>query len=159
MHIQMRTGAKLKPISDMRKIFPILLIGLLTSCSTNNNVIENKVFCFDTTVISKLYEGEQANLDDIRDIFLYYDRVSDNYKDREGITIKKIGSDPLTVEPQLYDLLKTSVEAKEKGATKIVAEEIYDWNVDFFIKAGYKVAGQLSDFPKGHSYYIVEKDI
>ena len=100
----------------MRKIFPILLIGLLTSCSTNNNVIENKVFCFDTTVISKIYEGEQSNLDDIRDILLYYDRVSDNYKEREGITIKKIGSEPLTVESQLYDLLKTSVEVKDKGA-------------------------------------------
>ena len=100
----------------MRKIFPILLIGLLTSCSTNNNVIENKVFCFDTTVISKLYEGEQSNLDDIRDILLYYDRVSDNYKDREGITVRKIGQEPLTVEAQLYDLLKTSVEVKDKGA-------------------------------------------
>ena len=56
-------------------------------------------------------------------------------------------------------LMHYEKKAKEKGATKIVAEEIYDWNVDFFIKAGYKVAGQLSGFPKGHSYYIVEKDI
>ena len=101
----------------MRKIFPILLIGLLTSCSTNNQIIENKVFCFDTTVISKLYEGEQSNLDDIKDIFLYYDKVSDNYKNRDGITITKIGRDPITVEPQLYDLLKTSVEVKDSGAT------------------------------------------
>ena len=101
----------------MRKLFSILLIGLLTSCSTNNQIIENKVFCFDTTVISKIYEGEQSNLDDIRDIFLYYDKVSDNYKNRDGITIKKIGSDPITVEPQLYDLLKASVEVKDSGAT------------------------------------------
>ena len=50
-------------------------------------------------------------------------------------------------------------KAKEKGATKIIAEEIYDWNVDFFLKNGYKIAGELKDLPKGHSFYIVEKDL
>ena len=38
-------------------------------------------------------------------------------------------------------------KAKEKGATKIIAEEVYDWNVGFFIKAGYQVAGVLEDLP------------
>ena len=50
-------------------------------------------------------------------------------------------------------------KAKEKGAAKIIAEEIYDWNVDFFLKNGYKVAGKLPDLPKGHSYYVVDKDL
>ena len=50
-------------------------------------------------------------------------------------------------------------KAKEKGATKILSEEIYDWNIDFFLKAGYKIAGELKDLPKGHSFYIVEKDL
>jgi GNAT superfamily N-acetyltransferase len=50
-------------------------------------------------------------------------------------------------------------KAKEKGAVKCIAEEIYDWNVDFFLKNGYKVAGVLPDLPKGHSYYVVEKDL
>lgn len=50
-------------------------------------------------------------------------------------------------------------KAKEKGAAKIVAEEIYDWNVDFFLKNGYKVAGKLPDLPKGHSYYVIDKDL
>ena len=50
-------------------------------------------------------------------------------------------------------------KAKEKGATKIVIEEIFDWNIDFFLKAGYKVSGALDDFPKGHTYYLVDKDI
>ena len=49
--------------------------------------------------------------------------------------------------------------AKAKGATKICAEEVYDWNIDFFLKAGYKVCGALSDFPKGHTYYLIDKDI
>ena len=50
-------------------------------------------------------------------------------------------------------------KAKEKGATKIISEEIYDWNVGFFIKTGYQVAGELKDLPKGHSFYIVYKDL
>ena len=50
-------------------------------------------------------------------------------------------------------------KAKEKGATKIISEEIYDWNVGFFQKAGYNVAGELKDLPKGHSFYIVYKDL
>ena len=49
-------------------------------------------------------------------------------------------------------------KAKEKGATKIIAEEIYDWNVSFFLRNGYHVAGELPDLPKGHTYYVMDKD-
>ena len=50
-------------------------------------------------------------------------------------------------------------KAKEKGATKILSTEIYDWNIGFFLKAGYNVSGELSDLPKGHTYYPIEKDL
>ena len=50
-------------------------------------------------------------------------------------------------------------KAKEKGATKINSLEIFDWNIGFFLKAGYKVSGSLPDLPKGHTYYLVDKDI
>ena len=50
-------------------------------------------------------------------------------------------------------------KAREKGATKFIAEEIYDWNLGFFLKNGYKVAGELPDLPKGHSYYVIDKDL
>ncbi len=50
-------------------------------------------------------------------------------------------------------------KAKEKGATKILSEEIYDWNIGFFLKNGYKIAGELKDLPKGHSFFIIEKDL
>ena len=99
------------------KLLPILLVGLLTSCSTNNPVIENKVFCFDTYVESRLYEGEQANADEIKDILEYYDRVSDNYKKRPGVTITSIGEEKIVVEEKLYNLLKASSEVTSKGAT------------------------------------------
>ena len=50
-------------------------------------------------------------------------------------------------------------KAKEKGATKILSEEIFDWNIDFFLKLGFRVSGALNDFPKGHTYYLIDKDI
>lgn len=50
-------------------------------------------------------------------------------------------------------------KAKEKGARKFIAEEIYDWNVGFFLKNGYKIVGELPDLPKGHKYYVVDKDL
>ena len=49
-------------------------------------------------------------------------------------------------------------KAKEKGATKILSEEVYDWNVGFFEKNGYSVAGELKGFPKGHTFYYIYKD-
>ena len=50
-------------------------------------------------------------------------------------------------------------KAKQNGATVISSEEIFEWNVGFFLKAGYKVSGKLQDFPKGHTYYLIEKEI
>ena len=50
-------------------------------------------------------------------------------------------------------------KAKEKGANKIVIEEVYDWSVDFFLKNGYSVAGEVKDLPKGHSCYVVDKNL
>ena len=47
--------------------------------------------------------------------------------------------------------------AKQKGATVITTQEIFDWNINFFIKAGYQVSGELQDFPKGHTYFLIEK--
>ncbi|MBO4323113.1 MAG: GNAT family N-acetyltransferase [Clostridia bacterium] len=48
-------------------------------------------------------------------------------------------------------------KAKENGANTVVIEQVYDWNVDFFVKAGYKITGAMKDFPKGHSYYALQK--
>ena len=50
-------------------------------------------------------------------------------------------------------------KAKEKGATKIISQETFDWNIGFFKKNNYSVAGELKDFPKGHSFYYVYKDL
>lgn len=49
-------------------------------------------------------------------------------------------------------------KAKEVGATKIISQEVFDWNVGFFEKNGYNVAGELKGFPKGHTFYYIYKD-
>ena len=48
-------------------ILPLFAIAL-TSCSTNNKVIESKVFCFDTLVEAKLYDGKKENIQEVEKI-------------------------------------------------------------------------------------------
>ena len=50
-------------------------------------------------------------------------------------------------------------QAKAKGATSVVAEEVFDWNLNFFLKNGYEIAQKLDNFPKGHTFYVVRKDL
>ncbi len=57
-----------------------------------------------------------------------------------------------------YLLREVEREAIEKGAYKLLASA-GDWNVGFFEKNGYTVAGELRDVPRGHSCYELEKNI
>ncbi len=50
-------------------------------------------------------------------------------------------------------------QAKAKGATSVVAEEVFDWNLNFFLKNGYEIVQKLDNFPKGHTFYVVKKDL
>ena len=66
----------------MKKIaflFPLLAIAL-TSCSTNNKVIESKVFCFDTLVEAKLYDGKNEHIKEIEKILNNISNLTDNYE-------------------------------------------------------------------------------
>ena len=50
-------------------------------------------------------------------------------------------------------------QAKAKGAYAVVAEGVFDWSLDFFLKRGYEVFQELHDFPKGHTFYSVKKEL
>ena len=50
-------------------------------------------------------------------------------------------------------------QAKAKGANVVVVEGVFDWDLDFFLKRGYVVFQKLDNFPKGHTFYSVEKEI
>ena len=85
----------------------------ITSCTQNTFVITRKVFCFDTMVEVKLYEGKEENLNNIESICNQYSDLSDNYRAVSGInnvyTINHTNED-VTVDPKLYHLLEKSFQ-------------------------------------------------
>ena len=92
----------------MKKLFIIPLIAItLTSCSTNVNPIESKVFCFDTMVETKLYDGTEDNLKDIENILRDMDALTDNYHEREVSNVYTINqtNEDVVVDERLYRLL------------------------------------------------------
>lgn len=103
----------------LAKLFPLLLVGSLVSCNQNNFVIESKIFCFDTVIEYKLYEGEESYKNELDDMFNYYDKISDNYQLRAGVTnvssINKTNED-ITIDEGLYNMLKTSFSVHESHA-------------------------------------------
>ena len=103
----------------LAKLFPLLLVGSLVSCNQNNFVIESKVFCFDTVIEYKLYEGDESYKAELDDMFNYYDKISDNYQLRSGVvnvsSINKTNED-ITIDERLYNMLKTSFSVHESHA-------------------------------------------
>ena len=69
----------------MRKplIFSIIPLLILTSCSKQNILLEDKLFLFDTMVNVKLYEGGKSDIQYIGNILRECDKVSDNYLERD----------------------------------------------------------------------------
>jgi len=100
------------------KLFPLILVLSLSSCSNNNKVINSKVFCFDTLVNITLYEGKEDNVKDIVKIVNDFDKISDNYQTRNVTNVFSINStnESLNVSDNLYELLKTSFKVNEEGA-------------------------------------------
>ena len=94
-----------------RSILPILLTTIFTSCSSNVNPIESKIFCFDTYVEVKLYQGDKGNLKDIEDIVNTYDRLTDNYKTRDVNNVYSINqtNEEVEIDEALFDLLDLSI--------------------------------------------------
>lgn len=93
-------------------ILPIFLTVLLTSCSNNAKPIESKIFCFDTYIEAKLYQGNKDNLKDIEDIINFYDKLTDNYKSRDINNVFTINNtnEEVEVDKALYDLLDSAVK-------------------------------------------------
>ena len=104
----------------MKNIILFLLVPLLlTSCSKSVKPLENKIFCFDTMINVKLYDGEQADVDYLNDLFQLYNKLSDNYQSTDITNVYSINhtNEEVTVSKELYDLLRCSFDVKNKGAT------------------------------------------
>lgn len=99
----------------LKSLLSTLLIIPLISCSQASS-LESKVFCFDTAIDIRLFEGEKQNLNDIENIFSYYDKISDNYKQRDVNNVYLINNtnDDVLVDETLYSMLQKSFALKEE---------------------------------------------
>ena len=99
------------------KSLPLFLVIPLTACQ-QSPALESKVFCFDTMVEIRLNEGNKDDLSEIKKIFNYYDKMSDNYQARDIANIYTINqtNDDVVLDKELYDLLKVSIDVKNEGA-------------------------------------------
>ena len=104
----------MKNKSYVLTLLPIFLI----SCSTNTKTVESKIFCFDTYVDVKLFEGQNDDVKEIESIFKIYDKLSDNYQSRDVNNVYTINqtNDSVTVDEQLFKMLQASFEVHNKGA-------------------------------------------
>ena len=106
----------------MNRFFKIALLSLtLTSCTTNNKVLNRTVFYFDTMVDVKLFEGEEENLNGVLYLLEQYSGMSDNYQNypSEGINVYDINhtNEEVEVANTLYALLEKAFDMKNHGAT------------------------------------------
>ena len=95
-------------------LFPILL----TSCSKSVKPLENKIFCFDTMINVKLYEGEENDVNELTNLFSKYSKLSDNYQSVDFTNVYTLNhtNEEITIDKELYDLLKCSVDVQNEGA-------------------------------------------
>ena len=97
-----------------KPLLTALLIIPLISCSQDSS-LESKVFCFDTAIDIRLFEGQNDNLKDIENIFNYYDKITDNYKERDTNNVYSINhtNEDVKVDETLYSVLQKSFALKE----------------------------------------------
>ena len=89
-------------------VFPLLIVPLV-SCSASKEIRRNS-FYFDTYTESRLYEGNESNLDDIEKIFTKIDKLTDNFNARDLNNVYKVNTttENVEIEPELYEVLKLS---------------------------------------------------
>ena len=102
----------------IKTVIPLLIITL-TSCSQSSKPLENKIFCFDTMVNLKLYQGSDNDISELSGLFSNISKLTDNYiaNDKTSVYTLNHTNEDVTVDKDLYDLLKLSQEMKNQGAT------------------------------------------
>ena len=81
---------------------------LLSGCNQSHFVLTDRVFSFDTWVRFNLYEGNEQNVKEVKDIIKLIDKLTDNYSQRDIDNVYTINntSDEVFVGERLYGLLK-----------------------------------------------------
>ena len=96
------------------KYLSLFLFSLFSLSSCGNSFpfeLKDTVYnVYGTYVSFSLYEGNNENVNDIKEIIKKYDVLSDNYQERELTNVYTINhtNDEVTVSTELYNLLETS---------------------------------------------------
>lgn len=96
------------------KYLSLFLFSLFSLSSCGNSFpfeLKDTVYnVYDTYVSFSLYEGNNENVNDIKEIIKKYDVLSDNYQERELTNVYTINhtNKEVTVSTELYNLLETS---------------------------------------------------
>ena len=101
-----------------RFILSLLSILPLVGCTQKGFVLDDKVFCFDTMVETKLYEGNNENLKEINNLLSLYDKYADIFYPRDINNLYTINhtNEDVQIDHQLYELLRTSIDVTNNGA-------------------------------------------
>ena len=102
-----------------KTLFSLPLIALLLGCTNTNPVVDQRVFSFDTYINIRLYEGKKTDGEYLEELIAKYDKLSDNYQNRDISNVYTINhtNDDVTISEELYKLLKTSFDVNKEGAT------------------------------------------
>ena len=102
----------------LKNIAPLFVVACLSSCSSTSNVVESKVFCFDTVVDIKLYNADSSQLKEVENIVNRIDKLTDNFKERDVTNVYSINqsNSDYQIDSELYDLLYRSVSVSGGGA-------------------------------------------
>lgn len=96
------------------KYLSLFLFSLFSLSSCGNSFpfeLKDTVYnVYDSYVSFSLYEGNNENVNDIKEIIKKYDVLSDNYQERELTNVYTINhtNEEVTVSTELYNLLETS---------------------------------------------------
>lgn len=96
------------------KYLSLFLFSLFSLSSCGNSFpfeLKDTVYnVYGTYVSFSLYEGNNENVNDIKEIIKKYDVLSDNYQERELTNVYTINhtNEEVTVSTELYNLLETS---------------------------------------------------
>ena len=99
-----------------KSLLTLLILIPLVSCSTNSEPLTRTVPCFNTYNYLTLYEETKADLNIIEQNFSYYDKLTDNYLERDVTNIYKINktNKDVKVDEYLYNLLQLSMDLSEE---------------------------------------------
>ena len=90
----------------LRKVF--ILINIVPLCACSENVLTKNVYAFDTMNTLNLYEGTNEDLEELEKIIVNYDKLCDNYHERDVKNVYTINNshDDVVISEDLYKLLQ-----------------------------------------------------